>query len=347
MTQHPDDELAGIRVFTPETDDDDPDTAGAEDEPKPTLDEVEAALLRGDYPRSVLIGLSDLTAAEARRFRATWSAVSAEVRLAAVIELNDLAEERVDYLFGRALRSLLDDPDAGVRQRAIAGLWEETDPDLATSLIAMLNDDPSEDVRAEAARALARYAEQAELGESDAALAERVRATLLSAIENAGESLHVRARALEAASVFGTDERVRTAIEFFFDEDETGFRATALYAMGRSARPEYLPQILNETASDDAEIRFEAARAAGRVGDTSALPVLADLATDEDAEVRHAAINARDEIGGKAAVRYLRRIAESESTPEADEELVEAALEDASLVTDPLLLDNDEQQRTQ
>lgn len=337
MTQHPDDELSGIRVFTPETDVEDLDTAGNPDEPKPGLEEVEAALPRGEYPRSMLIGLSDLTASETRRFRQTWNAVDDSVREAVVSELNDLTEERVDYLFGRVLRSVLDDPDPVVRRRAIVGLWEDTSSDLANVMISILRDDPSEDVRAEAARALARFAEQSELGECDDELAERVRATLLETMENTGEPLHVRARALEAASVFSTNDRVRASIEFFFEEDDTGFRATSLYAMGRSMNREFLPRILNETASDDGEIRFEAARAAGRIGDTSALPVLADLATDDDAEVRHAAINALGEIGGKAATRYLRRIAEGAVA--ADEELIDAALEDAALVVDPLLLD--------
>ncbi|MGI8975180.1 MAG: HEAT repeat domain-containing protein [Thermomicrobiales bacterium] len=340
MTQHPDDDFDGIRVFAPETDDDVLDASEDAEEPKPGLDEVEATLRRGVYPRSVLIGLSDLSARDVRQVRLFWDAVAPDVRIAVVSELNDLAEERVDYLFGRVLRSLLDDPEPAVRQHAITGLWEVTDPDLALTLIAMLNDDPSEDVRAEAARALARYAEQAELGECDDALAEQVRNALLSTIEDSAESLHVRARALEAASVFARDERIHSAIDFFFDEDDTGFRATALYAMGRSMNSEFLPRILNETASDDAELRFESARAAGRLGDTTALPVLADLAGDDDAEVRQAAINALGEVGGKAAIRLLRSIAES--APEADEELLEAALEEASAVVDPLLLDTDD-----
>jgi len=339
MTQHPDDDFDGIRVFAPETDDDGLDTAEDAEEPKPGLDEVEKTLRRGEYPRSVLIGLSDLSAREVRLVRSFWDAITPTARIAVVSEVNDLAEERVDYLFGRLLRSVLDDPEPAVRQRAIAGLWEVTDADLALILIAMLNDDPSEDVRAETARGLARYAEQAELGECDDSLADRVRDVLLATIENSGESLHVRARALEAASVFARDERVHSAIDFFFEEDDTGFRATALYAMGRSMNPDFLPRILNETASDDPELRFESARAAGRLGDTSALPVLVELAGDEDAEVRHAAFNALGKIGGKAAVRYLRRIAES--APEADEELLEAALEDASIVADPLLLETD------
>lgn len=338
MTHQPEDELGQIRVFTPEGDED-PDVGEAEHEPKPPLEDVIATLLAGEYPRSVLVGLSDLSVREAERLRSAWPDVDAEVCLAVTSELNDLAEERVDYLFGRALLTMLDDSEPAVRQKALAGLWEHDDPRFAITLVSFLTSDPSEDVRAEAARGLGRFVEMAELGELDEDLAETVCSSLLDVLGDETESLHVRARSLESAAVLSQREEVYTAIERFFEEDDTGFRSTALYAMGRSLNSRFLPDVLNETASDDAEVRFEAARAAGRLGDTSALPVLADLADDEDAEVRHASINALGEIGGKAAIRYLRRL--GESAPEADLELIEEALEEASVVTDPLMLDDD------
>ena len=264
MTRMPDDDLDDIRVFHPEEDADDLDAAEPADEPKPALDAVTAALRRGDYPRSTLIGLSDLTAREAGTFKRAWAGVDDRVREAVVSELNDLAEERVDYRFDRALLATLTDP---------------------------------------------------------------------------AESMHVRARALESASILGGHVTVMGAIDDFFDDDDAGFRSTAIYAMGRSLQARFLPTILNETSSDDAEIRYEAARAAGFLGDTEALPVLAELARDEDAEVRQAAINAMGEIGGTAAHRYLRRLAEEASDTEI--ELIEAAMEDASIVRDPLLLDDE------
>jgi HEAT repeat protein len=340
MTRVPDDDLDldHIRVFHPE-EDDDLDAAEAEEEPKPALDEVTAALLRGEYPRSALVGLSGLTAREAGTFKRAWAGVATDVREAVVSELNDLAEERVDYLFDRALLAMLDDPDAVVRQRAVAGLWEHEDPHLAATLCAILATDESEDVRAEAARGLGRFAEMAELGDLDPELAERVTSTLIDTLSDPVESMHVRARALEAAAILGGNDTILDAIDDFFDEDDTGFRATAIFAMGRSLQGRFLPTILNETTSDDAEIRYEAARAAGRLGDTEALPVLAELAKDEDAEVRQAAINAMGEIGGTAAARYLRRMAEDAADTEV--ELIDAALDEATIVSDPLLLDDD------
>ncbi len=341
MTHMPDDDLDldHIRVFHPEEDADDLDAAEVADEPKPALDAVTAALLRGDYPRSTLIGLSDLTAREAGAFKQAWAGVDAQVREAVVSELNDLAEERIDYRFDRALLAMLDDADPVVRQQAISGLWEHEDTRFAATLAAILESDESEDVRAEAARGLGRFAEMVELGDLAPELADRVTSVLLATLTDPAESMHVRGRALESASILGDNATVTDAIDDFFDEEETGFRATALYAMGRSLQARYLPTILNETSSDDAEIRYEAARAAGFLGDTEALPVLAEMARDEDAEVRQAAINAMGEIGGTAAARFLRRLAEEASDSEI--ELIEAALEDASIVRDPLLLDDD------
>ncbi len=339
MTQPPDDELDHIRVFTPEEENEDLDGDEVEREPKPSIESVIATLIAGEYPRSTLVGLSDLTTREAAALDAAWPSVSPEVRQAVPSEVNDLAEERVDYVFARALLTMIDDPEPGVRQLALAGLWEHEDDRFVDTLITMLASDPSEDVRAEAARGLGRFAEKAEMGDLDAALASQVTSALLASLADASESLHVRARALESASVLSGVDTVTSAIERFYDEDEVGFRATAVFAMGRSMNQSFLPTVLNETASDDAEVRYEAARAAGRLGDTSALPALADLADDEDAEVRQASINALGEIGGKAAVRYLRRI--GESAPESDLELIEDALAEASIVTDPLLLDDD------
>lgn len=338
MTHPPDDELDDLRVFHPETDEnlDEPRLLL---EPKPTFDEVVAALRSGEYPRSILVGLSDLSVSDAATLKALWPQIGVTVKRGVASELHDLSEERLDYIFSRALLTLVDDPDAGVRQLAIKGIWEWDDPTYANTFINILKTDDSEDVRFAAARALGPFAEMAELEELDEETSRAVRDTLIDALSNESESLHVRARCLESAAVFGRDPAVIDAIEFFHAEDDTGFRATAIFAMGRSFNQQFLPTILNETASDDSELRFEAARAAGRMGDHAALPALAELGRDEDAEVRQAAINAMGEIGGKAAIRYLQRLGESAN--EAELELIAEAMEEATLLSDPLFLDDE------
>ncbi|HEV2127960.1 MAG TPA: HEAT repeat domain-containing protein, partial [Thermomicrobiales bacterium] len=236
MTHLPDDEdaLDHIRVFTPE-EEVDPDEAEVAEEPKPALDEVIAALIGGEYPRSVLVGLSDLGVRDAAELDRAWPQIDVGIRRAVPVELSDLAEERVDYVFHRALATLLDDPDPAVRQRAIAGLWEDEDLRLASSLATMVRDDESEDVRAEAARGLGKFVERIELGEIESRVGEEVLGALRDALEDDTESMHVRARALESLSVISDDESMREAIDRFYTEDETGFRATAIFAMGCSA----------------------------------------------------------------------------------------------------------------
>lgn len=339
MSQPPDDNLERIRIFTPEEDDEDLEAVEAEREDKPDLETILATLADGRYPRSTVFGLTDLSVREAVRLRAVWPSIAVDVRRAVVLELNDLAEERFDYMFERALTVMLDDEDAAVRQHAIAGLWGHSDTQLADRLMQLLASDDSEDVRAAAAGGLGWFVEMAEFEEIGEELGARVFDSLVAALEDESESMHVRGRALEAAAARSGSDTVKQYIERFYDEDEIGLRSTAIFAMGRTHDSAFLPTILNETATDDAEIRFESARAAGRIGDNSALPVLAELASDEDTDVRHAAINAIGEIGGRAAVRYLARIAES--APEADQELIEDAMEEASILTDPLLLDDD------
>ena len=103
--------------------------------------------------------------------------------------------------------------------------------------------------------------------------------------------------------------------------------------MGISREARWLPLILTELESEEAELRFEAAQAAGLLGAADALPLLLEAARVDDAEVRHAAINAIGQIGGRGGVRALERLAEDAG--EADLELIDAALEEVGIVLEP------------
>jgi HEAT repeat protein len=337
MTHRPDDD--DIWVFTPgeesEIDDELPE------EPRPELGLVIDTMRRGEHQLSMLTGLNDLSVREARQLAAAWPTISVEVRRTVASELGDLAEERFDYTFNRALATLIGDPDDAVRQTAIQSMWGEGDTRHAETLLEILRTDPSSDVRAAAARGLGFFVEMGEFEEIDAALADRIFDALMTVLSDESAPMHLRAKALESVSARSGRPELRPWIEHFFDEDETGYRVTSIFAMGRTHDEAYLPRILNETSSDDAEIRYEAARAAGRIGKADALPVLAELGEDEDAEVRFAAIDAMGEIGGQAAIRYLLRLEERASPDEA--ELIQDAIAEASIVTDPLLLQDDDE----
>jgi len=342
MSHLPDDEHEHVRVFSIDSPDEDALDDGSEDDSpvqKPSVDVVLGSLHEGVIRPSELFGLSDLSSADAEIVNAAWPELPTATRLSTLREVADIVEDRLDYHFGRFLRITLDDEDEGVRQLAIAGLWEDEGADLPVRLAAMMETDHSQDVRAQAAQGLSRFAEQAELGQIAPNTGEHVRQRVFAVALDDDESWHVRRRAVEAASSFGSDPRLVGLIDKMFEEDELGLRATAVYAMGRSMDGRWLSTVTNEFVSDDTEIRYEAARACGLLADADSLPGLSDLARDDDLEVRLAAITSIGQIGGPAAVRILSRLVED--APETDEEAIDDALIEASIVSDPLSLDGE------
>jgi HEAT repeat protein len=305
-------------------------------ESEPTPADAIAAIGRGDFVVRELIPLADLGRADTEAFARAWPTFPEDRRERVIRAMAELAETNVQYMFGRALRVALADPSPVVRQLAVAALWEDEGTDLISRLLELVENDPSQDVRAEAAQGLAHFAELAAEDELDADVADRLRRTLVAAARDPHEPYVVRRRALETVAVFGRDAEVVDLIRDAYDADDAGLRAGALYAMGRSCDSGWLDALIHEFDSPDAEMRFEAARATGEIGDDRAIPGLASLAIEADTEVRQAAISALGRIGGTAAVNSLRRLARGAGA--ADREAIEEALEEALVSIDVLRL---------
>lgn len=331
-----------LHFFAPESDtDSDAEMEGDPDAlPRPSLPEVIAHLEDGGATPSVLVGLSDLGRTDIATLRPIWASLDEEHRERVVLELIDLAEDRYDTHFGRVFRLALTDPSATIRQRALGGLWDDEGSDLPDLLLGALEHDPNDDVRIQAAQNLAPIATRAVLGELDERYAERLREALLSVLDNPIEPLALRRRALEAVAAFGSDPALDRHLLAMYEDDDSGLRSSAVFAMGQTLDPRWYGTVLDELASDDAEVRYEAARAVGHYGDPGGLPALADLAIDEDDEVRQAAITAIGEIGGRPAMRLLQRLAEQAGN-DADRDAILDALDEASVEADPLMLDDD------
>ncbi len=335
MSLLPDDER--LRVFSIDSPEDD-DLEVEEPMPeKPDIETVLTLLEQGEVRPATLVGLSDLTSEEVNLVRKRWSDLPDETRIAVVRAVVEMSEDRADFHFGRLFRLALVDDAPEVRQLAIGGLWEDEGSDLPTLFGRLARGDQSEDVRAQAAQGLGRFAEMAESGKLDATATSSIRRTLFDMAADENESWNVRRRAIESAAVFSTEPRLNSLIQALYDEDELGLRATAVFAMGRTMSPRWLPTVINEFVSDDAEIRYEAARASGQFNDVDALPGLSELAKDEDLEVRLAAISSIGAIGGSGALRILRRLAED--APESDVDAIDDALIEAAISADPLSLD--------
>jgi HEAT repeat protein len=83
--------------------------------------------------------------------------------------------------------------------------------------------------------------------------------------------------------------------------------------MGRSCEGRWLPLLLRDLGSEEAEVRYEAALACGALGDESAVLHLARLLQDGDREVKQAVIGALGQIGGRQAKALLLDLADDPS----------------------------------
>ncbi len=299
----------------------------------PSIIEVLDSFATGQVHASDVAGLAGLNGDEAATLARRWPDLPADERVAIAREMLELTEERVELLFGAACRILLSDPVPAVRQLAVATLWEDEGTDLEPRLLEIIAHDPSSDVVAQAVQGLARFVDQAVMGKLDPTEAEHLTRLLTNlAVDEQAPPL-VRRRALESVAALGTG-RIPQLIDAFYRDDTSGFRASALYAMGRTASRRWLHLIEADFGNEDAELRYEAARAAGEIADPQVLQALAKLSEDEDIEVRQAAITAMGRIGGPAATRILRRLAETAAEP--DQEAVEEALAESESFVDPL-----------
>ena len=152
---------------------------------------------------------------------------------------------------------------------------------------------------------------------NEATLAEEA---LLETIYQSTEEIDVRRRAIESIGYSG-DSRVSKIIEAAYYDENIKMRVSAIFAMGRNADMRWIPQVVAELDSNQAELRFEAARACGEL--------------EAKAEM---AIWALGRIGGDVARAALEACLESDS--EALALAAEDSLDELNLFDDNLILYN-------
>jgi HEAT repeat protein len=306
------------------------DFANASDAPEvpaleATLDALRAA--EGEVIGATIVyGLDGLTDDQVAEVWSVWQSLDVDVRRRVLLALIESAETNFELDFRSIGYMALGDESPVVRALAIDVLWEDESPHLLDRLLQMATRDESVEVRANAASALGRFALLGELTELSADDLTRVQDTLVEIHFDTQEDTEVRRRALEALAN-STHEAVDDAIVEAYQSDDPRMRVSAIFAMGRTADPQWTPQVMAELESDEPELRFEAARAAGELELQDAVPILAQLAFEADVETRDTAIWSLGEIGGKEAVRVLKVLADE--ADERDDEDLHAAIEDA------------------
>ena len=271
-----------------------------------SIEEIIADIGNSDNPLldSKLAQLSNLSSEELEFFKRSWAVIEPKRRRHIVHRLVELAENNLELNFDSILKYCLKDRDNEVRSKAIEGLWENEEPALINPLINLLEQDSSEKVRAAAATALGKFAMLAEHKKLRSCHVSRIQEVLLTVIGDKNKPVEVRRRALESASPLSLPQ-VKTAIMEAYESDNSRLKVSSVYAMGKNCDPSWLPILLKELTSTDAEVRYDAAGACGELEEEAAVPGLIKLINDPDIDVQMAVIQALGKIGGTQAKECL------------------------------------------
>lgn len=287
------------------------------------------------FPPVHLHRFSDLSGNDLTLFQEAWPKVDPNRRLAIAEDLEELAESDTLVSFDEMAKIGLEDSDPRVRATAVRILWENEDPKLAPVFIKMMETDPDDVVRASAAAALGLFVYLGELDKISPLLKKRVEETLLSV--HTGQDLPlVRRRALESLG-YSSREDVADLLNKALSSRETEWKASALFAMGRSADDERWGPIILQRLNDlDTEVQLEAVRAAGQLELKSARQYLTKMVEQRDSldeDVRMAAIWSLSQIGGED-VRPLLEKLQSEAQDDDEIDFIELAIDNLALVQD-------------
>jgi len=283
--------------------------------------------------RSRLAELSNLNAQELALFEQAWKTIEPKRRRQIIYRLVELAEDNFELDFDDIFKKRLKDEDTDVQSKAIEGLWESEETCLIDPLIELLAPESPEKVQATAATALGKFALLAELEKLRPKHKTRVCRALLDVIEDTSRSLEIKRRALEAAAPLSLPQ-MEKAIARAYRSNVPRLKTSAIFAMGKNCDPRWLPILIKELTSADAEIRYEAASACGELGEKETAPYLSELTTDFDVDVQLAAIQALGRIGGPEAKDSLERCLTDDS--EVIQQAAEEALKELEAGEDPL-----------
>jgi HEAT repeat protein len=280
---------------------------------------------------SQLLDLSGLSPEGAAELEEAWPSVPVGRRLELMAKLAELSEDNLQLDFTSVFVACLGDADSDVREAATLGLWECQDRMIIRPLVRLLGGDPSANVRTAAAISLGRLAAMVQDAKLPTKDEDKIRSALLSAIERDGENMEVRRRAIESVACLAVPE-IERIIRDAYESGDLKLKQSAIYAMGRTSDPRWLPAVLAELGHESAAVRYEAVGAAGLLGEESTVPQIVRLIGDKDPEVALAGVRALGAVGGPTAQSALRRCLN------LDDEVLEDAAQEA---LDGLMLDDD------
>ena len=285
-----------------------------------------------DIPRRYFTEFSDIEPESLKSLLEAWPRIELGRKMLLLDRLNALANEDTLVSFDDLGRALLRDSEPQVRIRAMRLLIECEDARLVPLYIDLLTTDSNPAVRAEAASLLGIFVQLGEFEDIPADLHHQIEDVLLQVLNGEDEPA-VRRRALEALGFSSRDE-VPVLIESSFNRQDPDWKASAIFAMGRSNDERWADPVLRMIASENMAIRLAAVQASGELGLKSARPLLLRLLEDEfNDAIAGAAIWSLSQIGGEDVRLYLQTLLDH---VEDDEQAVflEEALDNLAFTED-------------
>jgi HEAT repeat protein len=293
---------------------------------------VDALLASKEFPRRYLQYFSDIDPASLSLLLEAWQRVKPARKRSLLDQLYATFAEETIVSYDDLARALLDDPEAIVRTRAIRLLAECDDPKLVSVYARMIETDEDTTTRAEAATALGQFVMLGEMEEIPENAHRKAEEALLRAANNQTDA-EVRRRAIESLG-FSSRPEVPTLIEAAFRRSDHDWRASAVFAMGRSGDDRWQDQITSMILSDDDRERLAAVQAAGELGLALARPVLIHMLEDEENDdIVGAAIWSLSLIGGEDARTYIESLLDL-TDDEDQTAFLEEALENLAFTED-------------
>jgi HEAT repeat protein len=285
------------------------------------------------FPNRYLKNFSDLNPEDSKALKAIWSQVPTARKHELVKDLEKFSADDTLVSMDAFARAMLDDPDPQVRLYAIRMLWESDDPRLARVLMGIMQEDPSEDVRGEAASVLGRYVYQGELEAIPTQLLKDVEEALLATAQQ--EEHRIAKRIAVEALGYSSRPEVTAIIKNAYSQHDPQWVASALFAMGRSADPDqWQDDVLYALDHDNPDIRLAAVEAAGELAMESArITLVAALDTEDNEETYRAIIWSLSQIGGEDVQIVLYNLADVTQDDDLAE-FIEEALENLTYTDD-------------
>lgn len=311
-------------------------------ENQPTFEEALEELKTDDESLpspALIVGLSELSSEQLAQLGPVWEGLSSPYRRILMQMLVDAAASNFMLNFHPIGYATLSSEQSDVRQAAIELLAEDESTELFRALIHIAQNDPEENVRAEATRSLGRFILRGEMGDFNDNIVEVAQNTLLQIIGNSNEDIQVRRFAVESLSNCTRDE-IPAIIATAYRNPDSTMRQSAVVAMGRSCDDRWENDVLEELSNSDDDMRLAAIQSAGELQLSTAVGQIIKNITDGEREEQEIAIVALGEIGGKEAMRILQSLQEgAEDAGDNDLlDLIDEAIGAASLVNGDLMM---------